>query len=297
MQNKIISLVGNDECILSYVSHALIQEGHSVRILSTISRDLKQIKLHAELGQIFIQTINESDYNGLCRALRGSYAVINLSGAGVSSWNHASVRNELLLAKATEELKIKHLIHFSYLSAGDVDSSNCAHSQYTKEKTSLRECRNAITVRSSVIFGEHDHFISLIKQYLSFSTIVPLLNQHTELLAPIYAGDVAKAIILILRAPEKFHGQVLEFKGTQDYSMQKVIKAVSDVLKKEVTFIHIPRGIMRILVMISRIFPPLAMIRMQTELFAHSRDDRQNRLTENKQFRITQHGLKNFLQH
>ncbi len=285
MINKTISLVGSDECLLMYISKALINEGYRVKILSRGLRSVKKLKLVAELGRIFIQTVS-TDRDELYQALRGSYAVVRL--LETNNVSGCDVGRDLLLAKVVKDLEIKCFVQLSCIFA-DYDSS-----QYVKEKLLLQESHNAVVLRTSIVFGENDGFISLIKQYLSFAYIVPLLNKHTAPLTLIYAGDVAKAIVMIVDKPTDFYGEVLELKGTQEYSMRKIFYEVSHALRKNIVFIGVPRILMWIISIISMILPQLAIARVQMNLIAY---DSQNRLTENKHFRITQHDLKNFLQH
>ena len=93
---------------------------------------------------------------------------------------------------------IKNLVHVSALGVKDEHKSQYIQSKFLGEKNILETFKDSIILRPSVVFGPEDKFFNKFASIAEFSPFLPLIGQGKTKFAPIYVGDVAKAIVKAL---------------------------------------------------------------------------------------------------
>lgn len=104
------------------------------------------------------------------------------------------------LAKLAKKAGVETFIHVSALSADINSSSKWSQTKALGEIAVREEFPEAIIVRPATIFGHEDRFLNRIAETIHAlpRNIFPLINNGNTLVQPVFAGDVAKAIVQII---------------------------------------------------------------------------------------------------
>ena len=96
-------------------------------------------------------------------------------------------------------------------------------------------------LRPSVCFGPGDKFFTTIASIAQFSPILPLIGGGKTKFAPIYVGDVAKAIVKALEL-NNFESKIYELGGPENYSFKELMEILLKEIRKKRFLIPIPWG-------------------------------------------------------
>lgn len=134
--------------------------------------------------------------------LKDADAVVNLVGilfpkknARFDDIHHKSVAR---LAKAAYAEKVKKFIHVSAIGADPASVSHYARSKGKGEQALLKAFPGAMIVRPSIIFGPGDSFFMRFAGMVRISPFLPLIGGGKTRFQPVYVGDVAQAITVLL---------------------------------------------------------------------------------------------------
>ncbi|MCJ7597024.1 MAG: complex I NDUFA9 subunit family protein, partial [Methyloceanibacter sp.] len=93
------------------------------------------------------------------------------------------------------------------------------------EKAVLEFYPNAIILRPSIVFGPEDDFFNRFAALARISPALPLIGGGKTKLQPVFAGDVAKAIVAALTGAVK-HGAPYELGGPEVLTLKQVMSRV-----------------------------------------------------------------------
>lgn len=108
--------------------------------------------------------------------------------------------------------------------------------------------------RPSVIFGPNDGFINVLANLVKKAPVIPVVGKGTSKFQPIAVGDVADAFKRAIDDPSTA-GQVYELGGTAIHTYEGMIDAISAELGKKRPKVHVPVGIMKIVVSMTAPLP------------------------------------------
>mmetsp|Transcript_7640 Transcript_7640/g.11414 ORF Transcript_7640/g.11414 Transcript_7640/m.11414 type:complete len:208 (-) Transcript_7640:74-697(-) len=131
-------------------------------------------------------------------------------------------------------------MHVSAMSADSQSSSLWSQSKAKGEEAVRKHFPEAIIVRPATVFGPEDRFLNWIAELNSRLPFFPLLDGGAGLVQPVYAVDVAKALMQILNAYKEFEGKTFQLAGPAEYSYKEVIEFVSDVTGVKKPLIDVP---------------------------------------------------------
>ena len=130
-----------------------------------------------------------------------------------------------MLGKLCNELKINSLIHISALGVKEKHASKYMQSKLNGEKNIQDTFNSSVILRPSIVFGPEDKFFNTFASIAQFSPAIPLTGGKTKF-APIYCGDVAKAIVKSLEL-DNSQPKIYELGGPKNYSFkEKIITSV-----------------------------------------------------------------------
>lgn len=178
---------------------------------------------------------------GVLEALAArSDAVINLAGvlhsrpAGPASgagerfgqdFFEAHVELPQRIVSACRVAGVKRLIHMSALGASRTAASEYLRSKGAGEELVMAAEDLAVTVfRPSVVFGPEDRFLNLFAKLAAVSPVLAVASPEARF-QPVYAGDVAQAIVRSLNERDAI-GKVYDLCGPQEYSLRELVKYV-----------------------------------------------------------------------
>ena len=103
-----------------------------------------------------------------------------------------------MLSNLCNEIGIKNLVHISALGIKEKHSSIYMQSKFKGEKNIQENFKPSVILRPSIVFGPEDKFFNTFASLAQFSPALPLIGGGKTKFAPIYVGDVAKAIVKAL---------------------------------------------------------------------------------------------------
>jgi len=114
---KIISVIGGNGFIGSYLVDRLLNKGYFIKIISRNPKAKRVFYPSAKLGQVSLINCDIVNGKSLENAIKGSYCVINLVGIleskGRNSFQNAHVLGSEKLLEACKKNEIDRVIHIS----------------------------------------------------------------------------------------------------------------------------------------------------------------------------------------
>ena len=156
-------------------------------------------------------------------------------------FNQIHAQFPYLLSNLCNELGIRNLIHISALGIKEKHTSKYMQSKLQGEKNIQETFKPAVILRPSVCFGPGDKFFTTFASIAQFSPILPLIGGGKTKFAPIYVGDVAKAIVKALELNNS-ESKIYELGGPENYSFKELMEILLKEIRKKRFLIPIPWG-------------------------------------------------------
>ena len=161
----------------------------------------------------------------LDRLMPGHDAVVNLVAVLHGSeerFEQVHVDLPGKIASAMTKAGVQRLVHISALGADPQGPSMYQRSK-ARGETVLHNAGLQLTVlRPSVIFGADDKFLNLFADLQALAPFMPLAGSGTRF-APVWVGDVARAVIVCLQKPDTI-GQTFELCGPDVLTLGELVQ-------------------------------------------------------------------------
>jgi uncharacterized protein YbjT (DUF2867 family) len=182
-------------------------------------------------------------------AARDADIVINLVGilfeAGRQRFDsvHAFGAEAVALAAAAFGAR---LIHISAIGADADAPSHYARSKAMGEKLVLAAMPSATILRPSILFGPEDDFFNKFAALARIAPALPLIGGGHTRFQPVFAGDVASAIVAVIDRAET-DGAIYELGGPEIASFKELMQFVLATIERRRLLVPIPFGLARIM--------------------------------------------------
>jgi len=184
-------------------------------------------------------------------------------------FNHIHSHFPYLLSNLCNENGIKNLVHVSALGVKEKHKSIYMQSKLDGEKTIQDTFKSSVILRPSVIFGQGDKFFNSFASLAQFSPIIPLIGEGKTKFAPIYVGDVAKAISRALELNNS-EPKIFELGGPKNYSFKELMEILLTEIKKKRFLVSIPFGLAKFQSYFLQMLPNPILTPDQVELLKHN---------------------------
>ncbi len=245
MQNnqKIIAIFGAGGFIGKHLMRQLTKLEYRIKV-GTRNPYLKgYLKPMGNPGQIELIKTNIFNIQDIKEVLKNSDYVINLVGILYESkkqkFDQVHSDFPLLLAKLCKEINIKNLIHISALGVKEKHTSKYMQSKLQGEKNIQENFQRSVILRPSVIFGPEDKFFNTFAGLSQFFPALPLIGGGKTKFAPIYVGDVCKAITKSLEL-QNTQSAIYELGGPENYTFKELMEILLKEIKKKRFLLNIP---------------------------------------------------------
>jgi len=248
MQNnqKIIAIFGGGGFLGKHLMRQLTKLDFRVKVATRNPYLKGYLKPLGNPGQIELIKTNIFDSEDVKRVLNNCDFVINLVGilyeTRKQKFNQVHAQFPYLLSNLCNEIGIKNLIHVSALGVKEGHISKYMKSKLQGEKNIIENFKRTVILRPSVIFGPEDNFFNTFASMAEFSPFLPLVGGGKTKFAPIYVGDVAKAITKSLTLNVS-NIKIFELGGPENYSFKKLMEILLTEIKKKRFLLHIPFGV------------------------------------------------------
>ena len=234
MAAKRIAILGGSGFVGRHLVAALTQAGHATRVFTRRrSRSRSLLVMPAcEIVETNVHVASNLDAH-----LAGCDAIVNLAGilnehpgAGDRFQDvHAELPGKL--AGACRHHDVGRVLHMSALGAGADAPSEYLRTKFRGEQAAHAAETEGIAVtsfRPSVIFGPEDSFFNRFAGLLAISPFVFPLACPRARFAPVYVGDVVRALLAAL-GDDSAAGRRYELCGPRTYTLRELVAYTAEV--------------------------------------------------------------------
>jgi len=248
MQNnqKIIAIFGGGGFLGKHLMRQLTKLDYLVKVATRNPYLKGYLKPLGNPGQIELFKTNIFNPEEVKQVLKNCDLVINLVGilneTRKQKFNQIHEQFPYLLGNLCNEFGIKNLVHISALGVKGKHVSKYMQTKLQGEKNIKETFRQSVILRPSICFGNEDKFFNTFASIAQFSPILPLVGGGKTKFAPIYVGDVAKAIVKALELNNS-EPKIYELGGPENYSFKELMEILLSEIKKKRFLMPIPFGI------------------------------------------------------
>jgi uncharacterized protein YbjT (DUF2867 family) len=238
MQNnqKIIAVFGAGGFLGKHLMRQLTKLEYRIKAATRNPHAKGYLKPLGNPGQIELFKTNIFDINDVKKILKNCDHVINLVGIlhenRKQKFKHIHSDFPNLLSNLCSELEIKSLVHVSALGVKEKHNSRYMQSKLQGEKNIQNNFKKSIILRPSVVFGPEDKFFNTFASLAQFLPVLPLIGGGKTKFAPIYVGDVAKAIVKTIQLNNS-ETKIYELGGPKIYTFKELMEILLFEIKKK----------------------------------------------------------------
>ncbi len=252
-ENDVAAVFGGAGYIGRLVVARLAQRGVHVRVAGRDPERAAALKPKGHTGQIVPFWAPVGNAAAVARVCAGATVVVNLAGilSERREGDFARVMGEGAgnVAKAAAAAGARALVHVSAIGAAADSPSSYARAKAAGEAAVRAAFPQAAILRPSVVFGPDDHFLTRFAALARVSPVLPLLSGETKL-QPVFAGDVADAVLAALERPEAA-GRTFELGGPEVLTFRALLGRVLELTGRR-------RILCRVAGMMLKLMAPLA---------------------------------------
>ncbi len=275
MQNnqKIIAIFGAGGFIGKHLVRELTRLDYRIKIATRNPYLKGYLKPLGNPGQIELFKTNIFDSEDIKKVLKNCDYAINLVGilyeTRKQKFNQIHSHFPFLLSNLCNEMDVKNLVHLSALGVKEKHKSLYMQSKLEGEKNISKLFKPSVILRPSVIFGPEDKFFNTFATLSQFSPFLPLVVGGKTKFAPIYVGDVAKAIVKSLSLNNS-ETEIYELGGPKNYSFKELMEILLKEIKKKRFLVSVPWSFAKFQSYFLQMMPNPLLTPDQVELLKHN---------------------------
>ena len=215
--------------------------------VTIVTRNIHQksyiIKTQGNAGYIDIVEASIYDEKKIRSLFEKSDLCINLVGILYENKRGNSFYNihtlfPSLLAKLSQEYKLKNFIHLSALGINQAVDSNYAKSKLEGEKEIMKNFPQATILRPSIVFSVDDKFTTNFMTLLSRLPFFPLYYSGNTKFTPIHCSDLVDIIYYILS--NNINSKIIECVGNEIITFKEILKKLLVLINKKRLLLSFP---------------------------------------------------------
>lgn len=241
MTEKLVTLFGGSGFIGRYAARSLVEAGFRVRVAVRRPHLAGDVRLAGAPGWVDIVQANVRHKASVAAAVEGADAVVNLVGIlyekGRQSFEGAQLDGARNVAEACHEAGIDRFVQISAIGADVESEADYAKTKGAAEQAVRDVLPSAVILRPSIVFGPEDDFFNRFASMAShpLSTVAPFLpaigGGQTKV-QPVYAGDVADAIVKAVTNPDA-QGKTYELGGPRTYTFKELYTYIGETIDRK----------------------------------------------------------------
>ncbi|HXG78818.1 MAG TPA: complex I NDUFA9 subunit family protein [Methyloceanibacter sp.] len=225
----LITIYGGSGFIGRHVVRAIAKTGARMRVAVRRPELAGHLQPLGGVGQINAVQANVRFPDSLQAAATGADAVVNLVGilfpAGKQTFKAVQDEGARHVAEAARRAGAKALVHISAIGADPNSPSAYARSKAAGEAAVREVFPEAAILRPSIVFGPEDDFFNRFAKLARISPALPLIGGGKTRFQPVFAGDVARAVMAALTGRAKARAPY-ELGGPEILTMKEVMQRV-----------------------------------------------------------------------
>jgi uncharacterized protein YbjT (DUF2867 family) len=245
---SVATVFGGSGFIGRYVVQRLAARGYVVRVAVRDPEGALFLKPMGAVGQIVPLYAPVQDEPAVQRAVDGAELVVNLVGIlaerRVGDFQRVHAAGAGCVAQRAAAANVLRLVHVSAIGADPASRSRYGASKAAGEQAVRAALPLATILRPSVVFGPEDDLFNRFATMAQRLPIVPVVSGETRF-QPVYAGDVADAVIASLTRPG-MGGAIYELGGPRVLSMRELVAYVLSETHRKRPTMAVPTAIARL---------------------------------------------------
>lgn len=238
MSKGLVTLVGGSGFIGRYAARALVKSGWRVRVACRRPHVAGDVKLAGPPGWVDLIQANVRDTQSLQRACEGADAVVNLVGilseVGKQNFPAAQAEGAGNAARAAETAGATRFVQVSAIGADAGSKAEYARTKAQGEANVRDVFPDAVILRPSIVFGPEDGFFNRFAALatspaMAVLPFLPAIGGGKTLFQPVYAGDVADAIVAAVERTDAA-GKTYELGGPRTYSFNALYDFIFETI-------------------------------------------------------------------
>ena len=225
-QGNLVTVFGGSGFLGRHAVRALARDGWRVRAAVRRPDLAGHLQPMGAVGQIHAVQANLRYPNSVRQAVEGAQAVVNLVGilakSGSQTFDAVHVAGARAVANAAHAAGAQTLVHISALGADKRAKAHYARTKAAGEAVVLQEMPGAVVLRPSLVFGPEDQLFNRFAAMTRFSPFMPLIGGVRTKFQPVYAGDVAAAIVAACAGRAK-SGTIYELGGPEVITFRQLL--------------------------------------------------------------------------
>jgi uncharacterized protein YbjT (DUF2867 family) len=264
----LVTVFGGSGFLGRHVVRALAREGYRIRPAVRRPDLAGHLQPLGRVGQIHSVQANLRYPASIEAAVRDADVVINLVGIlferGKQRFEavHAEGAHQVALAAKAAGARV---IHVSALGADAESPSLYGRTKAAGEVAVLSAAPDAVIVRPSILFGPEDDFFNRFAGMARMFPALPLVGGGETKFQPVFAGDVAQAILNATRGRAR-EGATYELGGPEVKSFRELMEYVLAVTERRRLLVPLPFGLAKLKSYFLQLLPTPLLTPDQVEL-------------------------------
>jgi NADH dehydrogenase len=195
--------------------------------------------MHVRVGDI-------GNVDSVAAAATGCDAIVHLvaiprdwsGGRDLDRVNHLGTAH---VVAAAQRAGVRRFVHLGALGVEERAGLNYASSKARGERVVRESGLDYTIIKPSLIWGERDGFFNIVAALVRLpAPLVPVPGNGKSRFQPVWAGDVARAIVTVLADAKGSVGRAYELGGPRYWTYAEITREVARALNKRRLIIPMP---------------------------------------------------------
>ncbi len=266
---RLVTIFGGSGFIGRHLVRAMVKRGWRVRVAVRRPDLAGHLQPLGQVGQIHGVQANLRYPQSVRAAVESADAVVNLVGilhqSGRQTFHAVQAEGARAVAQATAAAGIRTLVQMSAIGAEKGSPALYADSKARGEEAVLQAMPSAVITRPSVVFGTEDNLLNQFAGLARMLPVMPLIGGGVTKFQPVFVGDVAEAIAMIVEGQAKA-GTVYELGGPRVMTLKEIIEYVLQATGRKRLLLPVPFPLAEIKGAILELLPKPMLTRDQVEM-------------------------------
>ena len=243
-----VLLTGASGFVGSHVLPALLDAGHQVVALCRSEKVGATVQSRIERGvdRLQVRVGDIENVDSVVAAATGCDAIVHLvaiprdwsGGRDLDRVNHLGTAN---VVAAAQRAGVRRFVHLGALGVEERADLNYASSKARGERVVRESGLDYTIIKPSLIWGERDGFFNIVAALVRIpAPVVPVPGNGKSRFQPVWAGDVARAIVTVLADAKGSIGRSYELGGPRYWTYAEITREVARALNKRRLIVPMP---------------------------------------------------------
>ncbi len=238
----LVTVYGGSGFLGRHVVRALARRGYRIRVAVRRPDLAGHLQPLGRVGQIHAVQANLRYPQSVEAAARNADVLVNLVGI---LFERSRQRFDAVQAFGAEAVALAasaygaRMVHVSAIGADERASSHYARAKAMGERLVHAAVPAATILRPSIVFGPEDDFFNKFASIARFVPALPLIGGGHTRFQPVFAGDVASAVVAAVDGKAKA-GAIYELGGPEVRSFKELMQFVLATIERKRLLVPIP---------------------------------------------------------